>query len=134
MDTSTVADRADTLGRRVVPRHFRSLAEKLKIIAEVRASGASVAAVARRHGVNANLIFAWMRLEEQGLLGERTRRAPTRLLAVTVRPEPVAPSESLAAAPPVGHLEIALAEGLSVRVFGAVPSERIEQVLRLLRR
>src|SRR5882672_999134 len=47
MDTSTVTVRADTLGRRVVPRHFRSLEEKLQIVAEARAPEASVAAVAR---------------------------------------------------------------------------------------
>ena len=68
MDTSTVASRADTLGRRVVPRNFRSLEEKQAILADARASGGSVAAIARKYGVNANLIFAWMRLEEQGLL------------------------------------------------------------------
>ena len=55
MDTSTVAVRANTLGRRVVPRHFRTLADKLKLIAPARASGASVPEVARQHGVNANL-------------------------------------------------------------------------------
>lgn len=60
MDTSTVAVRADTLGCRVVPRRFRSLEEKLRLIAEARAAGASVAAVARKHGVNANLLFVWM--------------------------------------------------------------------------
>lgn len=41
MDTSTVTVRADTLGRRVVSRHFRSLEEKLRIIAEAQVSGAS---------------------------------------------------------------------------------------------
>jgi len=40
MDTSAVAVRADALGRRLVPRHFRSLADKLSMIAEVRQAGA----------------------------------------------------------------------------------------------
>lgn len=79
MDTSTVDSRADTLGRRVVPRQFRSLEDKLRIIDEARVSGASVAAVARRHGVNANLVFAWMRLQGQGLLAGRTRRSTPAL-------------------------------------------------------
>ena len=47
MDTSTVDGRADTLGRQVVPRRFRSLEEKLSIIAEARVPGASIAAIAR---------------------------------------------------------------------------------------
>ena len=77
MDTFTAAVRADTLGRRVVPRHFRGLAEKLKLIAEARASCASVAEVARRRGVNANLLFVWMRQQEQGVLMEGKTRNGT---------------------------------------------------------
>ena len=139
MDTSTVDSRADTLGRRVVPRHFRSLEEKLRILADARSSGGSVAAVARRHGVNANLVFAWMRLEEQGLLQARTRRSPQKLLAVRVTP-----SNASQAPPPVNrlphssfpteHLEITLPDGTCIRALGAVPTERFERVLRLLLR
>jgi transposase len=135
MDTSTVAQRVDALGRRVGPRQHRSLDDKRRIIAEARAA-ASVAAVARKHGINANLIFAWMRHEEQGLLSARTRRAPARLLAVTVRPE-LAPLPEQAPAMPAseaGRLEILLVDGISLRIVGDVPSERIERVLHLLRR
>ena len=138
MDTSTVAVRADTLGRRVVSRHFRSLAEKLNMIAEVRASGASVAEVARQHGVNANLLFAWMRQQEQGVLGARTRRSRPKLLAVRVaaavtdapaRAEPVAGARAR-----VEYVEIALPDGTCIRAASAVPMERLEQLVRLLRR
>lgn len=138
MDTSTVELRADTLGRRVVPRHFRSLEEKLRIIAAARSSGSSVAAVARKHGVNANLVFAWIRLDEQGLLQARTRRSAPKLLAVTVTPQTASAAAKAAELPTRfashEHLEIALPEGICMRVFGAVPSEQIERVLRLLRR
>ena len=65
MDTSTAVVQAsrstDTLGRRIVPRRFRSVAEKLRIVQEMIESGCSGAEVARRHGVNANLIFTWRR-------------------------------------------------------------------------
>ena len=40
MDTSTLVARADTRGRKVVPRQFRSLQEKLRIIGEARMPGA----------------------------------------------------------------------------------------------
>jgi transposase len=133
MDTSTVTQRVDTLGRRVAPRQHRSLEDKRQIIGEAR-SAASVAAVARKHGINANLIFAWMRLEEQGQLGARTRRTPARLLAVTVQPDPVPDPGPAMALPEPGRVEIGLADGISVRIFGDVPTERIERVLRLLRR
>ena len=131
MDTSTVVARADALGRRVVARRFRSLEEKQRIIAEATAPAASVAAVARKHGVNANLVFAWMRLQEQGMLAERTRRSRPKLLAVSVTPE--VPRSS---APGVSaeHLEIVLPDGTRVRAVGAVPVEQLERVLRLLRR
>jgi transposase-like protein len=118
----------------VVPRNFRSLEEKQAILADARASGGSVAAIARKYGVNANLIFAWMRLEEQGLLQARTRSAPPKLLAVTVVPEAATEPEPAATASPREDVEIVLPDGICVRVHGAVPSEQIDRVLRLLRR
>jgi transposase len=139
MDTSTVTVRADTLGRRVVPRQFRSVEDKLRIIAEARAPGASVAAVARAHGVNANLLFVWMRQQDQGVLTSRTRRPRPKLLAVTVSPAETsdeAPRRDPTPQPvsPLEHLEITLPDGTCVRAFGAVPTRRLERVLRVLRR
>jgi transposase-like protein len=135
MDTSTVEGRADTLGCKVVPRRFRSLEDKLRIIDEARAPGASVAAIARAYGVNANLVFAWMRQQEQGLLAARTRRSSPALLAVTVEPS-VAKElpASTGPAAPGERIEIELADGTCVRAFGAVPWEGLERILRLLRR
>jgi transposase-like protein len=133
MDTSTVAVRKDTLGRPVVPRRLRSLEDKLKLIAEARAAGATVSSVARKHGVNANLLFGWMRQQEQGVLMVRTRPSRPRLLAVTVAPsattsgEPVSPS-------PSEQLEITLPDRTCIRATGAVSIERLEQLVRLLRR
>ena len=133
MDTSTVAVRKDTLGRPVVPRRLRSLEDKLKLIAEARAAGATVSSVARKHGVNANLLFGWMRQQEQGVLMVRTRPSRPRLLAVTVAPsattsgEPVSPS-------PSGQLEITLPDRTCIRATGTVSIERLEQLVRLLRR
>lgn len=137
MDTSTVAVRADTMGRRVVPRQFRSVEDKLRIIAEARAPGASVAAVARAHGVNANLLFVWMRQQDQGVLTSRTRRGRPKLLAVTVSPTGTTDERRERASPPTSsleHLEVTLPDGTCVRAFGAVPMMRLERVLRLLRR
>lgn len=67
-------DTVDEAGkRRKTRRVMRSLAEKHTIVEEAMRPGASVAAVARRHGLNANLLFGWRRLYEQGLLSSRTR-------------------------------------------------------------
>jgi transposase len=133
MDTSTLKPHGEVLGRKVVTRRFRSLEDKLQIIREARAPSASVAAVARSHGINANLVFAWMRQEEQGVLSSKTRASAPALLAVRVEPStPVAPmSQGERSAE---RIEIELPDGTCVRAYGAVPWEGVERVLRLLRR
>ncbi len=65
-------------------RQYRGLAEKLRIVEETLAEGASVALVARAHGVNANLVFNWRRLYQAGRLG---RRSEAKLLPVRVTRE-----------------------------------------------
>lgn len=62
-------------------RQYRSLEEKQRIVGEALAEGASVARVARAHGVNANLVFNWCRLYRAGRLG---RRREAKLLPVRV--------------------------------------------------
>lgn len=51
-------------------RQRRSIAEKRRIVEETLASGASVARVARAHGINANQVFGWRRLYLAGRLGK----------------------------------------------------------------
>lgn len=75
-------------GRR--PRKFRTVAEKRRIAELTFEPGASVALVARAHGVNANQVFKWRRALTQGELSEPTA-ASTSLLPVVV----AAPSESV---------------------------------------
>jgi transposase len=70
-------------------RQRRSIAEKRRIVEETLIEGASVARIARAHGVNANQVFGWRRLYLSGRLGEQK---PTMKLL------PVRVSESL---PPV---------------------------------
>ena len=60
MDTSTVQAAVDTLGRRVAPRHFRTVEEKIRIVTESRLPGASVAEVARRYGVSVRTLDRWL--------------------------------------------------------------------------
>jgi transposase-like protein len=47
----------------------RSIAEKRWIVEETQAAGASVARVARAHGVNPNQVFQWWRLYRAGRSG-----------------------------------------------------------------
>jgi transposase len=72
MDTSqqvAVIDRSKEAS--VAPlRQRRSIAEKRRVVEETLAPGASVARVARTHGINANQVFGWRRLYLAGRLGQ----------------------------------------------------------------
>ena len=52
-------------GRR---RQFRSVEQKRQMVQETLTPGASVATIARRHGVNANQLFSWRRQCRRGVL------------------------------------------------------------------
>jgi transposase-like protein len=70
----------------VVPeskRRRRSIGERRRVVEETLAPGASVARVARAHGINANQVFHWRRLYQRGLLEGKVRR-PVGLLPVNV--------------------------------------------------
>jgi transposase len=140
VDTSTVIAAVDTLGRRVAPRQYRSVEEKIQIVTESRMPGASVAEVARRHGVNANQVFTWRLQQEQGVLGRRRRGRPAavKLLPVQVRSEtqePLAEANTATLAVPAneGRIEITLADGVRIAINGAVSAEQLHHVLAVLR-
>ena len=69
------------VGRR--GRRRRSVSEKLQIVQLTMEPGASVAEIARAHGVNANQVFKWRRLFERGQLSDGVPTS-TALLPVTV--------------------------------------------------
>jgi Transposase len=69
----------DTLGRRTGPRMRHTIEEKLRIVEETRAKGASVAAVARRHHVNPNQVFAWRRQHRSGLLNAQGAKGDAKM-------------------------------------------------------
>jgi transposase-like protein len=55
-------------GARGEKRRRRTKLERRRIVEETLKPGASVARVARAHGVNANQVFHWRKLYERGLL------------------------------------------------------------------
>lgn len=87
-------------------RRWRSVAEKRQIVELTFEPGASVALVARAHGVNANQVFKWRRAFERGELVEPDAAASTALLPVRLS----APSEPAAQEPAVSasaiHIEL----------------------------
>ncbi len=134
MDTSTVVVGFEKRGGRRGPRRMHTLEAKRRIVAEASAPGASVAEIARRHGLNANLLFSWRRQHQQGVLEEHTRRS--KLLAVRVT-DPVPASTEPRPVTDLredGRLEIVFGKDIRVSIIGAVAAERIEHVLTVLRR
>jgi len=115
-------------------RQYRSLEEKRRIIQEALADGASVAGVARAHGVNANLVFNWCRLYRAGRLGVRQQ---AKLLPVRVAGESTALPVSLHAPSSLPncsgtiHLQLPHAE---VRVEGSADPLLLRVLLECLGR
>jgi transposase len=72
---------AEGSGRRM--RRWRSVSEKRQIVQQTMEPGASVALVARAHGMNANQLFKWRRSFERGELADLAA-SPQALLPVTV--------------------------------------------------
>jgi transposase len=134
VDTS-VEIKTDKRGRRTGPRRRYSIAEKLQILEETRRPGASVADVARAHGINHNVVFGWRRLAQRGLLREACAEGasllPVRVESPTVLPSAKLPSISTEAA---GHIEVEFPGGVRVRVHGLVDAMALERVFKALTR
>ncbi len=141
MGTSNPATLLDSSRKVPSPakRQHRSSELKRQIVQETMAPGASVARVARAHGVNANQVFAWRRQYQQGLL-EASDRITAGLLAVRVtEPErsrrlaEPAVGRSVTKTPrtPSGTLQVELPKG-RLRLTGAVDPETLRVVLEAL--
>ena len=131
----------DTLGRRTGPRTRHTIEEKVRIVEETRARGASVATVARRHNVNPNQVFAWRQLHRRGLLKPPVAKGDVKMLPVQVstptvlpteRVRPTATSESPRAEHASRLIEIRLSNGHSIVVRGRVDAEALSRVIDLL--
>jgi transposase len=73
MDTYTQSVSGAVVGPAKSPkRQLRTIAEKRQIVEETMVEGASVARIARAHGVNANQVFYWRMLYRKGRLGTAT--------------------------------------------------------------
>ncbi len=124
------------------PRRQHEREFKEDLIAQSLAPGASVAAIAMKGGVNANLLFKWRRQHVQKSVLAAPQAAT--LLPVCVIPDdaptlpprpaaPIAPAASTgspAARPGVIEIEIA---GAQLRLRGPVDEAMLGSVLRALR-
>jgi len=116
-------------------RRRYSIAEKRRMVEESFQPGASVARVARAHGVNANQVFSWRRLYQRGRLGGNTRAAQAvELLPVTISDSPAAPVPTPAATPrsvSAGTIQLQLPRG-RLRIEGVVDPDCLRVVLNCL--
>lgn len=130
----------DKVGRRTGPRRRYTTAEKRAIVEETRQRGASVASVAQQHGVNANLVFGWRRLHQQGLLepdaaATAAPLVPVRISTPTVvaaKAPPTAPKARQRRASSGGAIDIEFAGGIRVRVQGDVDRTTLARVIDVL--
>jgi transposase len=109
------------------------VAEKRRIVEETLVEGASVARVARAHGVNANQVFYWRKLYGAGRLGNSA--GAIKLLPVTVEASPSAPSAitgERSSAPSPGAIHIKLNHA-HIRIEGRADPVLLRTVLESLR-
>ena len=131
----------DSLGRRTGPRTQHTIEEKLRIVEETHARGASVATVARRHNVNPNQVFAWRQLYRRRLLSPQAAQVEAAMLPVKVSTPTVLPTERAARAAPSHSscgkraprlIEIKLSNGHSIVLRGRVDAAVLSRVIDLL--
>jgi len=134
MDISERTVKTDALGRRSGPRRRRSQEEKRRIVQETMQPGASVSMVARRHELNANVVFRWRRLYQRKASEPASRAAP--LIPVRIVEEKNAaaavPSRPGRAAE-TDAIDIQLTDGTHVRVKGELAHEALRQLIATVR-
>ncbi len=130
-------------------RRRRSFEEKYMIVEETLAPGASVAAVARRHGVNANQVFAWRRECRKGIpehVRARHGMPPQDFIQIGVLEDisvkPVVPTSlpvckgsapSLSAVASCWLVEVELRNGVKVRIGAGIDERDMRRALLLAR-
>jgi transposase len=125
-----------------VKRQYRSFELKRRIVEESLVPGASVARIARAHGVNANQVFAWRQKYQRGLLSEGRSGKPGLLPVRVVKAgagagagqEEVAPwGNPRTSSTPSGSIQIRLAKG-TVHIIGSADVEALRTALEILAR
>ena len=120
-----------TGAERIAKRRHRSKLERRRIVEESLEPGASVAVIARAHGVNANQVFHWRKLYREGRLELReVRAAATELMPVRI-------IEGSAEAMPTrlysGVIQIELGRA-RLRIEGSVDPDTLGTILEQLGR
>jgi transposase len=107
-------------------RRMHDLAFRARVLAEAAAPGVNVQELARRHGLAPSLIYRWRRLASAQAAppGPEVRLLPVQLAR--------SPDDKPPAPKPSGVIEIELANGVRVRVDGAVNTAALRRVIGVL--
>lgn len=132
-----VSEREDQAAERPERRRRRvwSAEEKQRIVAETYEPDASVSVVARRHDLNANMLFTWRRA--LGKTAARTSDGALTFIPAKIDAAPCAAAVPTSLAPAsrsVGQIEIALAGGERVIVGADVDAAALARVVKVLTR
>jgi len=137
MRTNPKAENAGTaISLEHTRRRHRSKLERRQIVEETCVPGASVAVIARSHGVNANQVFNWRKLYREGRLGVQPAAAAAQFLPARIietsqieqrRPESNPSSEYS------GAIDIEIGD-VRVRITGSADPGCIRAALEQLRR
>ena len=118
--------------------------EKLRIMSEALAPGATVAAVADRNGISRSLVYLWLRLARTGRLPGISLTDPRASSFVPVRIEPP-PQPAQAAGPPTTQVarpmgarrrtsvvEVTLGNGRSLKVDESIDPGALARLVAAL--
>ena len=109
-------------------RRTWSADQKQRIIAESFAAGASVAEVARRYGLNSNMLFTWRRRERAvNDVGKTVNIVPVRVVEAT-------PTATAAASASISRMEIVLIGGERIIVGADVDATALARIIKALTR
>ena len=108
-------------------KRFWSDDEKRSICRQSKVAGVSVAQVARRYAMNANLIFKWLK-DDRFLQDTSVGSAVFLPVELEAHPEPGL--HSFPAPSPSGRMEIVLAAGHRVTVEGEYDGDALARLLK----
>ena len=128
---STRTERVEVVTRSERRRRW-SDADKQQILQETLVPGATVAAVAKRHGIGTGQIYTWRRQALAGAVGGFMPVTVSEEIRPDTSPEPALPAPRSAASPRCGVIEIVLANGIRLRVGNDVDGAALRCVLAAL--
>ena len=136
MDTLDEGAVTDSLGRRTGPRRQYTIAEKRRVAEESLKPGSSVAVVSQRYKINANLIFGWRRLFQQGLLtdtpAKRVSLLPVKVTTPTLIPTRKAKTSAVREPVERSGIEIEFPGGRRIWIRGRVDRITLKRVMEAL--